>query len=278
MSARTRVGMHVFLFGGGCILLLALFLSPTSYGQQSGPVIIPRSRTDPSIHEGPSGQQSAGYKTVLPFLGLVPSSYSWFGNVLGAIGATMGSLYQPFTADPQYLGYKSGQQVGFDFWGAIGWKQNVSRLSTSAKGLGGRNITDTPGLGVIGDPGGPFWVGYPRIGNIENPPRYQIANHHPYDCFCRYDEAVECPLPGPFWHTNWGGPWYNLFPVPCATCFQGRILKHDKFVGTNHGTHGGYPRDFPGDSGYQECLRQSIESYSGSGPGGQPRGGELYGL
>ena len=245
---------------------------------------MPRSLCDPSIREGPSGRQSAGFRNVNPALGLLPASYDWFGGVLRAIG----SVVQPFAGDPTYLGYKSGQQVGYDFR-PIGFKQSVSRLFAGYKGIGGQNVTDTPRLGQPGGPcpGDPYWVGFPRAGNVEIPPPFQLL-HDEWDCFCRYDEQVACPtgvppplgVPifsfGPNLHIVYGG---TAGFIPCNQCFGNHnIRKHDRFVGTGKGSHFGYPASFPLDTGYQECLRQSVESFAGSGPGGQPQVPNLYGL
>lgn len=244
-----------------------------SSGQQQGPVIVPRPLSNPSIHEGPSGIQRAGYKQVFPTLGQVTAGYSLFGATLQA----MGSLFQPFQASRFAPTYKGGQNPGFDFWGAIGFKRNVSRLDPGGKGIGGKNVTDVPQLGKVcgSNPGDPYWVAFPRPGHIENPVAYETL-YDPWDCFCRCDEDIECPVPGPYRHSRFGGT--NPNRVNCRTCFgDQRIRKHDKFVGTSKGSHPGYDLN-RGDSGYQECLRQSIESYAGSGPGGGPTGKELYGL
>ncbi|TSC64356.1 MAG: hypothetical protein G01um1014106_168, partial [Parcubacteria group bacterium Gr01-1014_106] len=222
-----------------------------------------------SILEAPSGEQQAGFKRVQPLLGQVSASYSWFGNILGAIG----SLVQPFSADPRYLGYKSGQQPGFDFfWGftSQGYKPNVSRLYRGFKGIGGQNVTDVSQLGVVGRecPGDPFWVAFPRPSNVEIPPPYQTT-HFDWDCFCRYDEQVACPTgfppplgvpiftPGLNLHRSYGG---TAGFISCSQCFgPHNIRKHDFYVGTKKGSHFGYP-SMAGDSGYQECLRQSLGS------------------
>lgn len=276
----------MFLIVGGLLAIL-VSASGTGQAQQQGPAVVPRPECQPSIKEGPSGRQSAGYQTVKPFLGLVPAEYSWFGSILGGIG----SFFQQ--VDPKYLGYKSGQWVGFDFWGPIGFKRNVSRLYAGYKGIGGKNVTDVPQLGVPGRecPGDPFWVGFPRPGNVEFPPPFQTI-HYDWDCFCRYDELVACPtgIPPPL-----GIPIYrpgpNLFLggvgnfIPCWQCFgTHNIRKHDYLVGTKQGPHYGYPGSLPAnpvspaDPGYRECLRQSITSGSVSDPEPAPIGDDIYGL
>ncbi len=252
---------------------------------QRGPAVVSRPECNPSIREGLSGRQNAGLRQVTPLLGLVPASYAWFGGILRGIG----SVFQPENVDPTSLGYRSDQRIGFDVFGAQGYKRNVSRTFSGAKGIGGKNVTDTPQLGVPGRqcPGDPFWVGFLRLGNVEIPPPYQFV-HYNWDCFCRYDEMVACPtgLPppvgipvfttGPNLHRVYGG---IADYIPCYQCFGTQnIRKHDYLVGTQQGPHFGYPNSFPADTGYQECLRQSVESYAGSGPGGQPRGNQIYGL
>ena len=283
-----RLPTRGVLVSGGVFLVL-VSVPRIGQTQQQGPAVVPRPECQPSIKEGPSGRQSAGYQTVTPLLGQVSASYSWFGGILGGVG----SFFQK--ADSGYLGQKSGQWAGFDFWGPIGFKRNVSRLYAGYKGIGGKNVTDTPQLGVPGRecPGDPFWVGFPRPGNVEIPPPYQIV-HWDYDCFCRYDELVACPtgvppplgipirLSGPNVHEIYGG---TADFIPCYQCWgTHNIRKHDYLVGIKQGPHYGYPALLPGnpvspnDPGYQECLRQSVESYAGSGPGGQPQVPHLYGL
>ncbi len=264
------------------VVLVAATAFPAHAQQQRGPVIVPRNPADPSIHEGPSNVRSPGYKPVVyPLLGVLPASYDWTSGLARAIG----SIFQPFRADPTYLGFKTGQFPGFDFWKGVGtsFNRNLSRLFPGAKGIGGKNITDVPQLGeACGlNPGDPWWIGFPRLGNVETPPPFQEPFFESnLDCFCRCNENIECPLPGPYWHPNWGGPEVNRNVYPtCQECFgTGQIRKHDRYVGTDHGTFPGYPRGDPMDSGYQECLRQSVESYARSGPGGQPQAPDLYGL
>lgn len=273
---------RTLIVSGGVFVFLA-GVSNIGRAQQQGPAIVPRPQCEPSIREGPSGRQSAGSKSVTPVLGLVPASYDWFGSVLGGIG----SFFQ--SVDPGYLGYKSDQYVGFDFWGPIGFKRNVSRLYAGYKGIGGKNVTDIPQLGVPPGrecPGDPFWVAFPRPGNVEFPPPFQTL-HYDWDCFCRYDEQVACPTgvppplglpiyrPGSNLHRIYGG---TADFISCSQCMGTRnVRKHDYLVGTKKGPHFGYP-SMASDSGYQECLRQSVESYSASGPGGQPQVPNLYGL
>lgn len=260
--------------------------APAAAAEQRGPVIVSRSNCDPSIHEGlPDDRVSAGLRRdVTPLLGLLPASYEWFIGIARALG----SRFQPGAIDPTYLGYQSGQRVGYDFLGPIGFKRDVSRLAPGAKGIGGKNVTDVPRLGVPGRqcPGDPYWVAFPRPGNVEIPPPYQFV-HYDWDCYCRYDELVACPTgvppplglpidrPGLNLHEFYGGraPF-----IPCHQCFGlHNIRKHDYLVGTKKGPHEGYSR-MAWDSGYQECLRQSVESYAASGPGGQPQVPDLYGL
>lgn len=263
--------------GLAALLVIPLLFVPSSDAQREGPVIVPRDPTSPSIHEGSSGIQNPGFrKDVEPFLGLLPASYDWFGGILRAIG----SAIQPFAADPTYLGYKSGQQVGYDVFRLIGFKRAATRLYEDFKKIGGKNVTDIARLGTPGgkSPGDPYWVGYPRPGNVEFPPALQTGRHF-FDCFCRADEEIDCPIPDhPDWHVNWGG--WARYRVNCVQCFGiERIRKHDYYVGTNHGSFPGYRRGDPADPGYQECLRQSVESFAASGPGGPVQGEpELYGL
>lgn len=253
---------------------------------QTGAKIIPRDPTSASIHEGLSGTKSAGVKTnVEPFIGQVPASYSPFRSFTGAIG----SLVQPYgiaaptPADSSTVGFKyTFSQLFFPLFSRTG---NIDRLFTGEKGIGGRNVTDVARLGQPGgrNPGDPYWVAYPRPGNVENPPPFQLV-HHPFDCFCRWDEIITCPLKtSPFWHINHGAPWFppHFTPVPCQVCFGvNRIRKHDFYVGQSRsGVFDGYPFSAPYDPGYQECLRQSVDSYAASGPGGAVNGEpELYGL
>lgn len=259
----------------------AIVLSPVgASAQQQGPAIVPRSECEPSIHEGPSGRESAGFRRdVTPLLGLLPASYDWFAGVARAIG----SFFQPQAIDPKFLGYLPNPQPYF-----FSRKGDVSRLYPGFKGIGGKDVTDVPKLGVPGRecPGDPYWVAFPRPGNVEIPPPYQL-DHHDWDCFCRYDEKVACPTgappplgmplfrPGPNLHRVYGG---TADFIECYKCFgEHNIRKHDYLIGTRKGPHFGYP-SMAGDSGYRECLTQSVESFAGSGPGGTPRGKHLYGL
>jgi hypothetical protein len=256
-------------------ILFLLSISTAEAATKTGPAIINRDPSDPSINEG-IAQIQAGVKTdVDPLLGILPASYDWFAGMSRAIG----SLVQPFKADPTYLGMKTGQS---QFAERV--KQSVVRLFSDYKKIGGKNITDTPKLGTVcGDnPGDPYWVGYPRevsLGNIEIGPPFQDW-HHQYDCFCRCGEKVECPIPDFAGqvnvHRNAGGK--ATWNIPCETCFGSRIVKHDKYIGTDHGTFPGYPKGAPTDSGYQECLRQSAESYAASGPGGSPTDTDIFGI
>lgn len=266
----------------GALIGAGLVIPSPTWAQegQRGPAIVSRDPCQPSIHEGFSGRQSAGFRRVEPFLGILPASYDWFGGILRAIG----SAIQPFAADPTYLGQKSGQQPFF-----FSRRGGVSRTYAGYKGIGGRNVTDVPRLGQPGGPcpGDPFWVGFPRPGNIEFPPPFQTL-HYGWDCFCRFDELIACPtgsppplglpidLNGPNLHRSFGG---SADFIPCAQCFGlHNIRKHDRFVGTPQGPHRGYPNALASDPGYQECLRQSVESFAGSGPGGAPQVPHLYGF
>lgn len=268
------------------MLLVAGFLSTSvSVAQQTGYKQINRPLSDPSIHEGASGEKSAGFKqNVDPSVGLLSASYIPFAG----LGRAIGSLVQPYSktspaSDHSSIGFKYNfSQLFFPMFSRTG---RLDRLFAGFKGIGGRNVTDVAKLGQPGgnNPGDPWWVAYPRPGNVENPPPAQLV-HHPYDCFCRWDETINCPLPeSPFWHVNFGAPFVppHFTPVKCQACFTPqRIRKHDKFVGTSKsGAFDGYPFSYPQDSGYLECLTQSIESYAASGPGGAVQGDpELYGL
>src|SRR3989344_899101 len=252
--------------------------------QQIGPVRVPRQTNDPSIHEGLSGIQSAGDKQgINPLIGNLPASYSPFHG----IGVAIGSLWLPFyhiapvPADPSLYGFKPTVQQMYPY-GYSETAKNPSRLDPGVKAIGGKNVTDVAKPGTPGDkgPGGLYWVGYPRPGNVEIPPAFQTV-HHQYDCFCRWDEIIECPLvESPFWHVAFGAPevGLHLFPVSCQACFTTHIVKHDFYVGQNkQGAFSGNPFSYPNDPGYQECLRQSQESYAASGTGGSPQN-QYYGL
>ncbi len=256
---------------------------------QTGPKIIDRDVSDPSIHEGASGERSAGVKTnVNPIVGQVYASYDPFKSLLGAIGSLVSpfSVRSPTPSDPSTVGTKyTSSRLFFSPTGTYSTTNRTDRLYAGTKGLGGENITDVAKLGEPGgrNPGDPYWVGYPRPGNTEVPPGTQLV-HHRYDCFCRWDETINCPLrSSPYWHVNFGAPHIppHFTPVSCQTCFGvERIRKHDFYVGeSKSGAFNGYPFSYPRDSGYQECLHQSIESFSTSGPGGPVQGEqELYGL
>jgi hypothetical protein len=267
-------------------LLMVAGVGAVAAYAQTGPKIIPRDPTSASIHEGASGVRSAGVKTnVNPLIGQVPANYSPFRSFTGAIG----SFVQPFgvsapvPSDPSTVGFKyTFSQIFPSLFSRTG---NINRLFTGTKGIGGKNVTDVARLGQPGgkNPGDPYWVAYPRPGNVENPVPFQ-AVHHPFDCFCRWDETIKCPLQSsPFWHIDFGAPFFppHFTPVSCQACFGvNRIRKHDFYVGeSKSGAFDGYPFSYPNDTGYQECLRQSVESYSASGPGGAVQGEpELYGL
>lgn len=228
-----------------------------------GPAIVPRDPSDPSIHEGLSDRKTAGFREVEPILGILPASYDWFGGMIRAIG----SVFQPFSADPTWAGWRGNYFVGFDFWGAFGMREDAEPDVREG---------DTPSRGEVcgRNPGDAFWVGYPRQGNVEIPPPYQ-TEYHRYDCYCRCDEQVACPLE-PYRHRMHGGTYTQY--VDCMTCFgEERIVKHDYYVGTSKGSHPGYMFN-RSDSGYQECLRQSFESYAASGPGGEPSDSDVFGM
>lgn len=247
-------------------LLLASPLLAWASSHESGPIIVPRDRSDPSIHEPLAGPGTSGFKQVTPLLGRVPASYNWFA----VLGEAIGSMFRQ--ADPAYLGFRGGIPQFSAF-------RVAERLYRGFKGLGGQNISDVAQLGTPGgnNPGDPFWVAFPRPGNTEIPPPFQTV-HYEWDCFCRYDEKVACPTGAPppvgrpirlrgenLFHGYGGAADY----IDCAQCFGlHNIRKHDKFVGTKKPNHRGYPKDYPTDSGYQECLRQSVESFAGTGAGG----------
>ncbi len=251
---------------------------------QTGAKIIERDRTSPSIHEGASGERSAGVKTnINPLVGQVPASYSPFRSIAGAIG----SLVQPFSVpapipgDASTIGFKYAfSQMFFPLFSRTG---NINRLFAGQKGIGGHDATDVAAPGIAGDkgPGGLYWVGYSRVGNVENPPPYQL-DHQQLDCFCRWDELIRCPLhESPHWNVAFGAPEFgdHLLPSTCQECFGvERIVKHDFYVGESKvGVFDGYPYSYPQDTGYQECLRESTESYAASGRGGSPTN-DFYGL
>lgn len=251
------------------VTFFAAFLFFAFIGYAEGPAIVTRDPSDPSIHESPATGISAGVKqNVNSQIGKVSASYDWT-NFFAAIG----SAVQPFTAKPTWAGLKTSPSRFYQ-----GLTEFASRYFAGEKKIGGKDITDVEQLGTVcgNNPGDPFWVGYPRIGNVEYPPAYQWA-HNQYDCFCRCGEQIECPIGSKeVRHYNHGGTNRNL--VACEVCFAGKILKHDKYVGTDHGSFPGYPTSLPNDPGYQECLRQSAESYSASGPGGTPSNPDIFGI
>lgn len=269
------------------VLTIAGVWGMTVFAQQTGPVIIQRDPTSPAINEGLTGRSSAGFKqNVNPYIGQLPASYIPFHGIGTAIASLVApfSIQAPSPANPSAYGFKPSVQQVVPY--AFSQTGRINRLYPGYKGIGGKNVTDVARLGTPGGqgPGDPYWVGYPRPGNVETPPFGQTV-HHPYDCFCRWNEVIKCPLPeNIFWHVDFGAPWFpptHLTPVPCQVCFGvDRIRKHDFYVGTSKGgVFDGYPFSYPADTGYQECLTQSIESYAGSGPGGAAPGEpELYGL
>jgi hypothetical protein len=271
------------------VLMIAGMWSVLTYAQ-TGPTVgnVFRDPTDPSINEGASGKRSAGFKqNVNPNIGTLPASYTPFRGLGRALGSlvTPGGIPAPNPADPSTYGFKpTVQQVFPKLYSETG---RLNRLFAGFKGIGGVNVTDFARLGTPGgtNPGDPYWIAFPRPGNVETPPFAQTI-HHPWDCFCRWDEQVYCPnfFNFPVWHVSYGSPGLlptQNAPTSCQTCFGvNRIRKHDFYVGQSQsGAFGGYPRDLPADPGYQECLRQSVESYAASGSGGLTSGEpELYGL
>lgn len=266
------------------ILIVAGLWSASIGVAQTGPKIISRDPSSPSINEGASGIRSAGFKTnVNPLIGNLPASYFPFHGLGTAIGSlvTPGGVFAPSPLNPTTYGFKPLTQFVSRFFPPQ--KAGVNRLDPGFKGIGGKNVTDVGLPGIVGGtgPGDLYWVGYPRPGNVENPPPFQLL-HDPNDCYCRWNQQIRCPLPGPFANEYFFGP---LAPVPifaftpCQACFAGQIVKHDYYVGLQDDgrTFTGYLVDDPANSGYQECLRQSIESYAASGPGGTP-GNLDYGL
>lgn len=283
----NTVGKQIF-----AVLITALVYAGASYAQTKPaaapfgpPSPIPRDPTSASIHEGVSGRTSAGFKTnINPLVGNLPASYFPFRG----LGRAIGSLVQqygigsPNPSDTSSYGFKPTIQ---NIQALPSQTRDVSRLFPGQKGIGGKNVTDVSRLGTPGgkNPGDPYWVAYPRPGNVEFPPFAQLI-HHPYDCFCRWDETIRCPLQeSPFWHVAFGAPWVppHFTPVSCQACFGvQRIRKHDFYVGqSKSGVFDGYPFTYPYDTGYQECLRESIDSFAASGPGGvAPGEPALYGL
>lgn len=226
---------------------------------------VDRDWSDPSIREGPSGKRSAGYKEdVEPRYGNIPASYEWFGGMFPAIG----SQFKPFEGDPLWAGWQNFYFTGYDFL-RMEWHRGSGHPDTS--------VTDTPSRGTPcgEDPGDAYWVGYWRVGNTEIPPPFQWF-YHEYDCFCRCEEQVYCPI-GQYQHEFYRGT--HTEPVSCQDCFGlDNIRKHDIYVGTHYPTaHYGYSR-MSHDSGYQECLRQSPESYAASGRGGDPIDHDVHGI
>ncbi len=270
------------------VLMIAGLWGFATYAQ-TGPKIIPRDTTSASIHEGLSGERSAGVKTdVNPGVGTVSASFSPFRSIRGAIGSLVAPFgaQAPVPSNPATVGFRyMFSQLFFSPTQTFSLTNRIERLFDGTKGIGGKNVTDVARLGQPGgkNPGDPYWIAYPRPGNVENPVAFQTL-HHQYDCFCRWDEQVYCPIQqSPFWNVRFGAPQVppHFAPVPCQVCFGvNRIRKHDFYVGQSKtAPFAGYPFSFPNDTGYQECLRQSVESYSASGPGGAVQGeGELYGL
>jgi len=271
----TRFFSKVLLITIGLVIFVGVGTRVTQ-GQHTGPVIIPRDLSDPSIHEG-TVQATAGYKkNVNPTLGQLPADYNWFGGVMSALG----SMYK--NPDPKWLSYKTGQQIAM-YYDSVKGNAAADRLYEGFKKIGGKDITDTAQLGEVcgKKPGDPYWVAYWRPGNVEYPPGYQNW-HHPYDCFCRCGEMIACPIKDyageQNWHIDGGGT--ATHHILCEECFGygAHIRKHDYYVGKDISDHAGYPVDSPTDSGYLECLRQSVESYGSSMTGGTPNDQTLFGI
>lgn len=244
-------------------------------GQQTGPVNVERDLSNPSIHEGII-RVLAGYKTdVNPYVGQLPASYSW----LGGIGSAIGSIFQSANINPFWLGMKSDQVAGQQ----SDYKTSPSRTYAGFKGVGGKDVTDTPQLGEVcgKKPGDPYWVAYDRPGNVETPPSYQ-SWHDQYDCYCRCGEMIDCPIYDYAGKQHWNviGGGQATHKILCEQCFgyAARIRKHDYYVGKDISSHSGYPVDAPNDPGYQECLRQSSESFGASNAGGSPSDHTLFGI
>ncbi len=279
MRKAISAKMRGMAFAAGALSLIATAVVSAAATPSPGPVIIERDLSDPSIKENTVDKQ-AGYKEdVNQTLGKVEASYLW-----DSLGGALASLFKPGEADPSWLGYKDSQDPGV----TSAYKIGQDRLYEGYKGIGGKDVTDTAKLGVVcgKKPGDAFWVAYPRPGNIEYPPQYQIW-HHFLDCYCRCDEKIACPIPDyagvENWHRIGGGP--ALHYIDCDVCFGGaaHIRKHDFYVGTSKGSFPGYPFAYPKDLGYQECLRQSGESFGagddgGIDDGGDPRDPSLYGI
>jgi len=262
------------------ILLLAGVWGIATYAQQTGPKIIPRDRTSPSVHEGLSGEKSAGVKTnVEPLIGQTPvifyspfRSFKSWGSLVAPY-----SVPAPLETDPSTIGLKHiFSQLFFAPSTPFSRTGRTDRLYVGTKGLGGINVTDVGEAGVVGGtgPGDLYWVGFPRPANPQqlDPPVFQQPAN-PLDCFCRYNEQVYCPTGfNPFIrYIFYGG--LNPGPASCQSCFGpanlgfNAIVKHDIYVGTDHGTHWGYPVSFPTDTGYLECLTQNQGDPSGGTPG-----------
>jgi len=263
---------------GTIIILITLFVFPSQIKSANtpptGPVNVERDLKNPSIHEGIT-QKQVGYKqNVDPALGLLPASYSWFSEISRGLGSLLKF------SDPQWLGYKTGSNNYI-----TGQKTAIEQFFEGMKKIGGKNVTDVPKLGEVcgKNPGDPYWVAYWRPGNIEIAQQNQVW-HNQFDCYCRCGEMIDCPIPDYVGYERWsvigGGP--SNQKVLCEECFgrEAHIRKHDYYVGTDHSgsNFSGYPVSAPSDPGYQECLRQSVESYAGSGPGGSPRDPTLFGI
>lgn len=261
------------------ILLVAGLWSTSISVAQTGPVIIPRNPNDASINEGVTGRGSAGFKTnVNPLIGNLPASYFPFHGLGTAIGSLVmpGGVFAPSPLNPTTYGFKPLVQQVFPY--KYSEKGGASRLFAGTKGIGGKNVTDVGLPGIVGGsgPGDLYWVGFPRPANPQQlpPPVFQQPANS-LDCFCRFNETVYCPVGGPLLYIAYGGTLFplNLSPHSCQACFGpgnigfNAIVKHDIYVGTDHGTHWGYPTSFPADPGYQQCLRENQGDPSGGAPG-----------
>ncbi|MDO8512833.1 MAG: hypothetical protein Q7S57_06195 [bacterium] len=269
--------MHKNLFALFLIIIgTIVFARPglTANPPPTGPINVERDLSNPSIREG-IGRENAGYKQdVDPALGLLPATYSWYSEISGGLG----SLFK--FSNPKWLGIKSGSTNSI-----TGQKTAIQQFFEGIKKIGGKNVTDQAQLGEVcgKKPGDAYWVAYWRPGNIEYAQQYQTW-HNQFDCYCRCGEQIDCPIPDyvgyDLWSVIGGGP--STQKVACEVCFgqDAHIRKHDYYVGkdTTDADFSGYPVSDPSNDGYQECLRQSVESYAASGPGGSPNDPTLFGF
>lgn len=262
--------------------IIGIFLIAGAYGtslafaqSHTGAVIVPRDPNSPSIHEGLSGIQSAGYKQgINPLIGNLSASYLPFHGVGKAIGSLVLPFFHPGPnpADPSSYGFKPTVQTVFPY--AYSQTGNTNRLDPGYKGIGGKNITDVgkPGQVCGTGPGDLYWVGYPRPANPQQlPPPVVQFPADPNDCACRCNEQIYCSVGfNQFIRYQEYGGW-NPGPVACQVCYgpanlgYNAIVKHDIYVGTDHGTHNGYLSSFPTDPGYRQCLRENQGYIQGGG-------------